>query len=293
MTHFAPIIEQIEDATNRVITDYQTRSIGGGCINTAYLLDTGTASYFIKLNRPALIDMFEAEAIGLSEFSEMDCVKVPTVICSGATTEHSFLVLEHIQLGSLRGQASAVLGEQLANLHTHAKPYFGWHRDNTIGSTEQVNTREHNWIGFWQQHRLGKQLDIAARQGYRGRLQEQGQKLLEAIPLFFSNYNPDPVLLHGDLWGGNAATDDAGNPVIFDPATYYGDRETDIAMTELFGGFNSDFYHAYQSVYPLDIGYKTRKTLYNLYHIINHVNLFGSGYLGQAESMIGQLLAEV
>jgi len=123
-------------------------------------------------------------------------------------------------------------------------------------------------------------------------LQSQGQLLLAGLDAFFTSYQPQPCLLHGDLWGGNAAADEAGQPVIFDPACYYGDRETDIAMTELFGGFGADFYAAYNEVYALDPGYRFRKTLYNLYHVLNHVNLFGGGYLGQAERAVASLLAE-
>jgi len=293
MPKFAEIVQHIEKKTSRSLKNYKLISIGGGCINTAYKLQTADQSYFIKLNQPQLITMFEAEARGLEEMRSLNCVRVPAVICHGQTEDHSYLALEYIELGSLRGNASSLLGQQLAQLHHHRQNYFGWHINNTIGSTPQYNDSEHDWLSFWQQHRLGTQLNIAKKNGYGGHLQDKGQQLVEKLHHFFDDYSPEPALLHGDLWGGNAAADPQGNPVIFDPACYYGDRETDIAMTELFGGFNYDFYTAYQSEYPLDSGYKTRKTLYNLYHILNHVNLFGSGYLGQAESMIEQLLAEL
>lgn len=293
MAELSEVIADIEQASGLSLSNCRMSSVGGGCINTAYKLTTDDTELFIKLNQQNRLDMFEAEAQGLSEFAALDCVRVPKVICYGTGNGQSYLALEYIPLSGLRGHAGVLLGQQLAQLHQQPQAYFGWHRDNTIGSTAQINTREHDWIEFWQHHRLGEQLAIAARQGYQGRLQDRGQMLIEKVPLFFDNYRPDPVLLHGDLWGGNAAADDKGNPVIFDPATYYGDRETDMAMTELFGGFSHDFMQSYQSEYPLDAGYRTRKTLYNLYHIINHVNLFGSGYLGQAESMIEQLLAQV
>ena len=267
-------------------------SVGGGSINSAYKLDAKDQVVFIKTNQASLLHMFEAEAQGLQELRELNCVRVPNVICLGQTDGHSYLAMEYIELGSLRGPASTLLGQQLAQLHRQQQGYFGWHIDNTIGSTPQHNERNHNWVEFWQQQRLSKQLFFAARNGFNGSLQKRGQKLIEKIDVFFANYSPQASLLHGDLWGGNAAADPQGNPVIFDPASYYGDRETDIAMTELFGGFNNDFYAAYQAEYPLDSGYKTRKTLYNLYHILNHLNLFGGGYLSQAESMIEQLLAD-
>jgi len=287
------IVQQIEYATGQILKNYRLNSIGGGSINDAYQLQSDQQSYFIKLNQPQLSAMFEAEAIGLEEMRALNCVRLPEVICHGQTEEHSYIVLEYIQLSSLRGQASQRLGTQLAQLHGHNQPYYGWQINNTIGSTPQHNKREHDWLSFWQKHRLGEQLKLVSKNGFGARLQDKGELLLENIHLFFESYTPVPALLHGDLWGGNAGADQQGNPVIFDPACYYGDRETDIAMTELFGGFGADFFGAYQAEYPLDSGYETRKTLYNLYHILNHVNLFGSGYLGQAEGMLDQLLSEI
>ena len=287
------IVQQIELTTGYVLKNYRLNSIGGGSINDAYQLHSDQHTYFIKLNRPQLSAMFEAEALGLAEMRALNCVRIPEVICHGQTAEHSYIVLEYIQLGSLRGQANKLLGSQLAQLHRQPQPYYGWPINNPIGSTPQHNDREHDWLSFWQHHRLGQQLTFATQNGFAGRLQDKGEKLLAHLHVFFENYTPIPALLHGDLWGGNVGADPQGTPVIFDPACYYGDRETDIAMTELFGGFGTDFLAAYQAEYPLDAGYKTRKTLYNLYHILNHVNLFGSGYVGQAEAMLGQLLSEI
>ena len=293
MSNIDSIVQDIEQQTDSKLGDYQLSSIGGGCINTAYKLQTRNSALFIKLNQVSLIDMFKAEAQGLQELGHFKCVRVPEVICFGQAGDHSYLAMEYIELGSLRGQSSQQLGQQLAQLHQHQQAYFGWSIDNTIGSTPQHNDREHDWLTFWQQQRLDKQLTFAAKNGAGGSIQKKGQKLLDNVALFFEGYTPTPSLLHGDLWGGNAAADKQGNPVIFDPACYYGDRETDIAMTELFGGFNADFYTAYQAGYPLDPGYKVRKTLYNLYHILNHFNLFGGSYRNQAESMMDQLLAEI
>lgn len=293
MADLAAIITEIELATGDHCQPFSSRSIGGGCINSAYQLDTPAGQFFVKVNRPQLSGMFAAEAQGLQEMAAIDAVKVPAVICHGRTASDSFLVLEYIELGSLRGQAAALLGEQLAQLHAVEQPYFGWSMDNTIGSTPQPNDRHNDWVSFYQQQRLAHQYQLAARHGFAGNLQKNGERLIEQVPAFFSDYSPQPSLLHGDLWGGNAAADDEGQPVIFDPACYYGDAEADLAMTELFGSFGGDFYAAYHSVRPIDSGYRVRKTLYNLYHIINHLNLFGGGYLGQAESMTNQLLAEV
>lgn len=287
------IVKQIQNTTGHRLGNHRFTSISGGCINSAYQLQTSEHSYFIKLNKPQLLSMFEAEARGLEDMRALHCVRVPQVICHGQADGHSYLVLEYIKLGSLRGQANQLLGKQLAHLHQHTQPFFGWHIDNTIGSTPQFNNREQNWLAFWQRHRLDQQLKFTTENGFGSQLKDKGQRLSNNLHHFFEGYSPSPSLLHGDLWGGNAASDPEGNPVIFDPACYYGDRETDIAMTELFGGFGNEFFAAYQAEYPLDSGYKVRKILYNLYHILNHVNLFGSGYLGQAESMIEQLLAEV
>ncbi|HDZ16571.1 MAG TPA: fructosamine kinase family protein [Methylophaga aminisulfidivorans] len=286
------IIDDIEQATQLSLRPYQLSSLGGGCINTAYKLSSDDHCFFIKTNAPSRLDMFEAEAQGLQEMSAVDAVRIPHVICFGSNNRQSYLVLEYIHIGSLRGSAAAQLGEQLAQLHAVEKPYFGWSIDNTIGSTPQLNKRHHDWPSFWQQNRLAAQLRFASENGFGGSLQKQGEKLINKLDVFFAGYSPKPSLLHGDLWGGNAGADENGQPVIFDPACYYGDRETDLAMTELFGGFGGDFFAAYKNTYPLDAGYNSRKTLYNLYHILNHLNLFGGGYLGQAESMINQLLAE-
>ena len=200
---------------------------------------------------------------------------------------------------NLKGSGSAKqLGEDLAAMHrviqeSDGRPRFGWFRNNTIGSTIQINDYEDDWEIFWTKHRLGFQLDLARRNGADHRMLQQGEILKESLGVFFQGHHAEASLLHGDLWSGNYAFDQTGIPVIFDPAVYYGDREAELAMTELFGGFPADFYSAYQSAYPLDNGYKTRKTLYNLYHILNHFNLFGGGYQSQARGMIDRLLSEI
>lgn len=293
MAALQPLVSHLQTQTDQSLHNHRLSSVSGGDINSAYRLQAASIDWFIKLNRAELAAMFVAEAAGLSELADIGAVRVPKVICFGEYQQHAYLVLEFIELGSLNSRSASLFGQQLALLHQKPQAYFGWPIDNTIGSTPQYNTKHDNWVSFWQQQRLGKQLQFAAANGYRGALQTQGEKLLEKIEDFFTDYHPHPSLLHGDLWGGNAAADKHGQPIIFDPACYYGDREADLAMTELFGGFSRDFYAAYQAEYPLDSGYKTRKTLYNLYHILNHLNLFGSGYLNQANNMIGQLLAEL
>lgn len=291
--NWSDIIEQIENASGIPFKLVNARALAGGDINTAYCLQGADRSYFIKFNRADKVDMFIAEEAGLSEIASTQTIKVPTPIVHGQTSEHAFLVLEFIEFGNNRKISQTLLGQQLAMLHRQRQPYFGWHRDNTIGSTPQPNSRDVDWLEFLRKNRFQHQLSLAAAKGYRGHLQTMGANLCDRLAGFFSGYVPQPSLLHGDLWGGNAAVDTEGNPVIFDPACYYGDRETDLAMTELFGGFSPEFYSAYRDTFPLDSGYSIRKTLYNLYHILNHLNLFGSGYLSQAENMMSRLLSEV
>jgi fructosamine-3-kinase len=288
------IVSDISETTGFPFQIKNKFSISGGCINEAYCIEGNGERYFIKLNSSDYLDMFEAEATGLKELQQA-IIKVPQPLCWGIVGKQSYLVIEHIVLQGETHLISADLGQKLATLHQVTQPQFGWQCNNYIGSTPQINNLENDWVSFWQQYRLGFQLKLAARNGYGGKLQTQGERLIADIGYFFSDYQPQASLLHGDLWSGNYAvtvTPNGAQPVIYDPAVYYGDRETDIAMTELFGGFSKRFYQAYQETWPLDVGYKTRKKLYNLYHILNHLNLFGSGYLNQAETMIASLLSE-
>jgi fructosamine-3-kinase len=293
MANFDAIVNHIQQVTDQHLGKCNHTSVSGGGINDAYHLSSNSQSYFVKLNTTEREFMFEAEAQGLSELAATGCIRIPNVICFGQTSQNSYLVLEYIPCQPFNTSSSRLLGEQLAQMHQLEQPFFGWHCDNTIGSTPQYNPREHDWLTFWQQHRLQQQLTFAKQNGYGQQLQDKGDKLSERLANLFDGYQPKPALLHGDLWSGNAAVSPDGNPIIYDPACYYGDRETDIAMTELFGGFSPDFYATYNATYPLDDGYKTRKTLYNLYHILNHVNLFGGSYLSQASNMIDQLNAEL
>ena len=290
---FKAIAQRISETTDKVFTRHKVVSVGGGCINSAYRFEYDSGAYFIKINEAEPLSMFEAEAIGLQEMAATGTVRVPLPICHGVCGDKSYLVLECLELRPTRGACDRLLGQKLAAMHKIAQGYYGWHRDNTIGSTRQPNARLSDWIEFFTRHRLGFQLNLAKTHGFGGKLQREGEKLMDYLPVFFLSYTPQASLLHGDLWGGNYAADNTGQPVIFDPACYYGDREADIAMTELFGGFGRDFHSAYSDAYPLDDGYRIRKTLYNLYHIINHLNLFGSGYLVQAENMISRLLSEI
>ncbi|MBK5931873.1 fructosamine kinase family protein [Halochromatium salexigens] len=291
MTDWQAIAEQISAASGRAFAPGRAQRIGGGCINQAVVLGEGDQRVFVKLNGADLLAMFEAEAAGLAEMAATQSIRVPEPICTGLVGDQAFIAMEHIDLGGARGDAAAA-GRQLAAMHRATRARFGWARDNTIGSTPQPNGEHDDWVSFWDQRRLGFQLDLAARNGYGGRLQQRGERLRQGLSTLL-DHAPSPSLLHGDLWGGNLGYAAGGQPVIFDPACYYGDREADLAMTELFGGFGGHFRAAYEEAWPLSPGYAVRKQLYNLYHILNHLNLFGGGYLRQAEAMIDRLLSEL
>jgi fructosamine-3-kinase len=305
------IAARIGQATRRPFAPRATQALGGGCINQAARLIGDGGDYFVKFNDVSRSDMFAAEAEGLTELAAAQALRVPAVVCHGTVRDSSFLVLEFLELSGGDGHTPERLGHGLARLHRATSPMgarrgpqdrdvlfaasdtFGWKRDNTIGSTPQINTPSRDWIDFWRERRLGYQLALAARHGLRGEIQRRGEQLLAGLEGFFTDYRPVPSLLHGDLWGGNQAALPDGTPVIFDPAVYFGDREADLAMTELFGGFSRTFYCAYHEAWPLDAGYPIRKTLYNLYHVLNHFNLFGGGYGAQAGRMIDSLLSEL
>jgi fructosamine-3-kinase len=268
-----------------------SQAVHGGDISEALRLDAADRSVFVKTQPAAQLAMFEAEAAGLAELAAANAVRVPQVIACGLAGGRAYLALEHLSLGA-RGDAER-LGRQLAMQHRSVADRFGGARDNWIGATPQPNAWRDRWVDFWRDQRLGHQLKLAADKGYGGALQRDGEALRARLEEFFVDYPPRPSLLHGDLWGGNHGFLADGTPVLFDPAVYYGDRECDLAMSELFGGFAPAFHAAYREAWPLDPGYPVRRTLYNLYHILNHANLFGGGYVTQAQRVASQLLAEL
>jgi fructosamine-3-kinase len=293
MTHWTEIADHISSTLGVAVSALAPEPVGGGCINQAYRIGNAGQRFFVKLNSADRSAMFAAEAEGLLELRKADAVRAPEPICWGVAGADAYLVLELFELRPLTGHGQALLGAQLAALHRHIGAQFGWYRDNTIGSTPQINAPTQGWVSFWREHRLQFQCRLAKENGYAGRLTEKLETLIDELPALLSDHSVQPSLLHGDLWGGNVAADAKGQPVVFDPAVYYGDRETDIAMTELFGGFSAEFYHAYKAEYPLAAGYRVRRTLYNLYHVLNHLNLFGGGYRSQAEHMTDELLGEI
>lgn len=287
-THFwSALAERIAELTGAPPPDKIPQAIGGGCINQSYRL----GDWFVKINRAERLAMFEAEAAALNELTDSATVRVPRPLGHGVLDGQAWLVLEYLPLSPLSERAAETLGRQLAELHRQPQEHFGWHCDNTIGTTAQPNTPGENWCRFWRDRRLGHQLRLAAANGHGGYLQSRGELLLERLDTLLAGHRPRPALLHGDLWGGNAAMTTGDEPVIFDPASYYGDPDADLAMTELFGGFGKRFQTAYREIRLRDDGYPLRRELYNLYHVLNHLNLFGGGYRAQAERMIDHLLS--
>ncbi len=284
----------IQAATGEAFGPGERRGAGGGCIHDAFLLGDGRRRYFVKINDATAAAMFETEADALTELARCGALRVPRPITHGEHQGQAFLVLEYVDLSG-RGDRSSYrrLGEGLAHLHQATASQHGWHRDNFIGSTLQPNGWWSDWVDFFREQRLRHQLRLAVDSGAGSRLRDRGERLAERLGGLFAGYTPLPSLLHGDLWGGNAGFSADGTPVIYDPATYYGDRETDLAMSELFGGFPEPFHTGYDEVWPRDSGYPVRRDLYQLYHVLNHFNLFGGMYRSQAQRLIDRLLAEL
>lgn len=285
----AHIAQHISDVTASSFTVQSQQSIGGGCINQAVKVSDDQRAFFVKTNQAHQLAMFEAECDGLQEMYESQTIRVPQPICTGTAAGKAYIVMEYLSLGGNNSTSAwQQMGQQLAAMHgVTSEQGFGWHRDNTIGATPQQNKWTEDWVEFWRDRRLGPQFELAHEQG--GRFPRRDE-LMNAIPRLLKGHYPQPALIHGDLWSGNAAVTTNAEPVILDPATYYGDPEADLAMTELFGRFPNAFYEAYNAASPISEGYSQRKPLYNLYHIINHFNLFGGSYQSQANRMIDQIL---
>lgn len=282
--------ECISKAINREFFTVQRRPVSGGCISEAHMLCDGKQCFFVKLNPIQEKPLLEAEALGLAELRKAEAFRVPNFVCVGETAGQAFLVLEFLQLRSVSFADEFDFAERLHKLHSFHGSHFGFHKDNFIGSSVQANGFDESWQQFWVEKRLKPQAERA-----RHLNEELYQKILgvcAGIDHFFKGYEVKPSLLHGDLWAGNVAVVD--NAIsIFDPAVYYGDREADLAMTEMMGGFSHRFYEAYKSLAGIDEeGYLHRKRLYNLYHVLNHLNLFGASYYMEALSLTEHLLAE-
>ena len=284
MPDWSPILDALRAAGIPAGRGAPPRPVGGGDVSAAWRLGAGAAAVFLKTGSADGEDVFAAEADGLRALKAAGALRVPEVLAHGASGQDAWLALEWLPLGSPAAETERLLGARLALQHRRQGESFGWHRDNYIGTIPQLNDADGDWLRFFRERRLLVQLQLADSHGYGGELLEQGARVCRRIEGLFDGYRPEPSLLHGDLWGGNWGAA-GGEPVIFDPAVYYGDRETDLAMTRLFGGFGEDFYRAYEDAWPLAEGHERRLLLYQLYHVLNHLNMFGSAWHGRALAM--------
>ena len=281
------IIEQaISEATNNHFIIEDKLMITGGDINLAYKVTNKTRSFFVKVNEKAQLTNFEQEFYSLKQINMLASISVPLPITTGKTLDKSFIVLAfHHFENNTHWQD---LGNLLADMHLNGSHgEYGWQEDNYIGTNIQPNPWQKNWAMFFAEQRIGWQLQLLAEKSIKlGDIDH----IIEHIHQLLLHHQPKPSLLHGDLWQGNVGftTTDC---FIFDPACYYGDRECDLAMTELFGLFPDEFYHGYHTKYPLKKGYEQRKHIYNFYHILNHANLFGGVYIEQSKAMLQRLLS--
>lgn len=294
MDFWHPIAEDISRATGRSFSVALERPIPGGDTNHAFRVQgaDGT-SFFVKVNRAEQAEMFVAESEGLRELDQAKQVRVPLPVCVGCAGDYAYLVLEYLHLGAASESRMAELGGRLARMHRVTRDRFGWHMDNMLGMTHQPNPPCSDWIEFWREYRLGHQLSLAASAGLPASLIEKGERLHSDLPRLFDSYQPQPSLLHGDLWHGNKGFLTSGEPVLFDPAVYFGDREADLAMTELFGLFPDSFYVAYGEEWPLDDAYPVRRQLYQSYQLLNHANLFGDPYIDRSERALESALCQL
>ena len=280
--------------SRRVVDIQSLKPVAGGSIQPAFvatLADGGR--FFVKVGTPEHRGRLRAEARGLQVLGEAGAVRVPHTWVVGGEARYYFLMLEYFDLHAGDDAAHARLGRELAALHRHTAPAFGFERDNYIGATPQANPQGTDWPAFWREQRLLPQLRLAQKEpGARAWL-AQGEQLAGRVEQFFTGYTPQPSLLHGDLWPGNAGFLADGTPVLYDPAVYYGDREAELAITEMFGGLPPAFHAAYNEAWAVDAGYAARKGLYKLYHLLNHYNLFGESYSGAVGAQIASLLAAV
>lgn len=265
-----------------------------GRTRRAWRLDTADGPLFVKLLAADQADVFAAEADGLEMLRATRTFTVPVVKARGSDATHAWLALEWLDLRPVStAEEGRLFGHALAALHAVEGPCYGLMRDNWLGDSPQENGQAQSWPMFYAQKRLQPQLDRVIAGGRSGPLVRDTRAIIERVPALFLDYRPAPSLLHGDLWFGNAGIDAAGRPAVFDPAAYYGDREADFAIAELFGGFPVSMYAAYIDRTPLHPGAPERRGLYRLYHLLNHYNLFGASYLREAERTAARLISEL
>ncbi|MBF4384584.1 fructosamine kinase family protein [Vibrio anguillarum] len=283
------LIQQLSDTLMFEFNPVEKEKVSGGDISDCYMISDGEQRYFVKVNTRDFLAKFEIEGENLRSLRETSTVQVPELVMIGTSKNHAFIVLNYLPTKPLDNATNSYeFGVQLAKLHQWGEQKeYGFDADNYIGSTLQPNPWDKKWGRFFAEQRIGWQLQL---------LREKGielfniSELVDVVQSRLANHNPRPSLLHGDLWHGNVANSVFG-PICYDPACYWGDRECDIAMTELFEGFQPEFYQGYESILPLSLDYVERKNIYNLYHVLNHYNQFGGHYLVEAESLIKKILS--
>jgi fructosamine-3-kinase len=282
----AVLRETLEDGFGPVS---RVEPVGGGCIHSAARIRFASGTIrFVKWNREAPRDMFSAEAAGLRALAAAGCVRVPGDAEAGERGGIRYLVMEAVDEGPRPPRFFESFGRRLAALHRRSRSdRHGFDGDNYLGATPQPNGWMHDGVEFVRVRRLGHQLALAHERGRSdSTLDRLGDRLLARLEEWLGGFQEPPSLLHGDLWAGNFLCDREGEAVLVDPAVYYGHREADLAMTRLFGGFDASFYRAYEEAWPLPAGHPDRLPLYQLYHLLNHLNLFGGGYRGQCLAIL-------
>jgi fructosamine-3-kinase len=286
-----PILQSASQELKRVHPSASIQSFSfsaGGCINSGGKLDTSIGPYFLKWNDAKLFPgMFEKEAVGLRTLEEARAIRVPKVVATGQAGNYQFLLLEYIESRSKSKNFWEITGRRLARLHQTEMKTFGLDHDNYMGSLPQLNTPRQTWVEFFIEQRLTAQVKEASRSDL---ITNDVMKKFDALFAKLPSLLPEvkPRLVHGDLWSGNLMVDDKGEGCLIDPAIYGGHSEVDLAMTQLFGGFDDAFLAAYHEESPLLPGYRDRFDLYNLYPLLVHVNLFGRSYLSSVNSILNR-----
>jgi protein-ribulosamine 3-kinase len=280
----AGLRESLQAVLDQTILDLLP--VSGGCISEAWQVRTTEETVFVKLSTGLSPGMLAAEAEGLDELAKSGAIRVPEVI---RLTE-DFLILEFIPAAiNPPSDFWSKLGRQLANLHAYSQKIPGFHQDNFIGRSPQKNHSTANWKEFFWQSRLLPQWELAVQRGIPNTTKLLWQQLESRWPAPLEGSSPQASLLHGDLWSGNVLVSNNGEPVVIDPAVYYGDAEADLSLTYLFGGFSAAFYQAYHEIRPKSEGFARRQKVYQLYHLLNHFNLFGNSYAQSVESCLGEI----
>jgi fructosamine-3-kinase len=271
-------------------------AVGGGCVSDAYRVavsgESGEHALFVKSNTPAFESNFQCEYEGFTELARIDAIRVPKHVVIGFAAGKSWLVSEWVETGPHRDDFFAKLGLQLARLHRDSRGHeIGWHQDNYLGGSKQINAPRGSWPDFFASQRIEYQLRLAVDQGNcDSTLRRDCSQIVRKMADLLDGRADESSLLHGDLWSGNYLCDNAGQPVVIDPAAYRGCREAEFGMLRLFGSCPASFYSAYQNAWPMPNGWERRVEIYELYHLLNHLNLFGTGYLPNCKSMAASVL---